>query len=215
MKRKKLAGIICSAILMLSFVSLTAFASANEIEETTEVSSDVTDEETQETVETESSEEISTEISIEDVTVEESDVVLEEVDETIETTDSTMEIGSNAEVEPVSTEASEVTEETTEVVGINLYDYESCSYTPASYSEYLACEYDVRADADPNAAVLVTLSQGTEVTVIGFNEHTPWLQVQVDGEVGYITMTSLTFDASGNAEVISDEEAEAMWADFE
>ncbi len=162
MKRKKLVAIFLSAALMLSFVSLTAFAKVNEeIEDGTEETSIVEEEETEETAEAEVSEETLAEDA--DVAVEETDIATEETTEISEETEVTVEVGSNAEVEPVSTDVAVEETEVTEVAE-NVYDFESTDYDDTiACTEYLACDYDVRTEADPNADVLVrTEEEGLE-----------------------------------------------------
>lgn len=214
MKRKKFVAVFLATAL---FLSISAFASADQLNAEVE-DGDVVVEETSETDEAEVTEE--TAVETDEVTVEESESVTEETtidelsDETTETSES-LDVGSYAEVEPASTDVM-VEETVAEVVEENLYDFESAGYGDTiACTEYLACDYDVRTEADPNADVLVTLSQGTAVTVIGFSEDTPWIQVEIDGQIGYVNMTCLTFDANYIPEdMLTDEEAEELWSDF-
>ena len=106
-----------------------------------------------------------------------------------------------------STEASEESQTT------DKYPFEDFEYWEAESEIYLLADYDVKKVPDPDSEILVSLPAGTVISYVGFNPDSPWVQVEVEGERGYINSSVFQF-VGGEATdtVCSDEEMEECTA---
>ena len=120
--------------------------------------------------------------------------------------------------QPVSEFEVAVGSETEQVQVSNLYDYESSQYFNSRCEMYLMCDYDVKVSPDPESDVLCSLPAGSKITVVGMSGSSPWLQISVNEQIGYINIMVLNSDLnaldSPDLVILSDTETEDLWQEL-
>lgn len=100
----------------------------------------------------------------------------------------------------------------------NKYDYESAPYFENRCVQYLMTDYDIRLLPDPNAEILVSLPAGSSVQVIAMSSFSPWLQVEVEGQIGYVNIMVLNTEKealdSNELAILDDTETEELWQEI-
>lgn len=193
---KKVIATILSCALLASLTGATD-VEETQVEETTETSYEEVVESSlvEETEETESSIEEQTEMPIEESTTL-TEVTVEET--TVET-----------EVTIEETTVAETVEETQAEIE-DMYNFDNASYFTNDCYMYLACDYSVRASADPNASVIANLEYNAPVHILEMAWDSPWLKVEVNGEIGYINMFVASVEPNAEYAYVSDIDAEEI-----
>ena len=97
----------------------------------------------------------------------------------------------------------------------DLFDYESVAYEDADYTLYVVVDHEVRTAPDQNADVAVILVKDTPVHVVKSSAFSPWVGIEINGQIYYINATVLscyTSDHNDNSFIYwSDSEAEERW----
>lgn len=117
----------------------------------------------------------------------------------------------NCDEVPEITKKSAVTPE-------NKYDYESAPYFENRCVQYLMTDYDIRLLPDPDAEILVSLPAGSSVLVIAMSSFSPWLQVEVEGQIGYVNIMVLNTEKealdSNELTILDDTQTEDLWQEI-
>lgn len=197
---KKVIATILSCALLASLTGATD-VEETQIEETTETSYEevVESSQVEETIEL-------TESSIEESTI------LTEVtaEETTAETEVTIEETTVTETEVIEETTVETTVEETQAEIEDMYNFDNASYFTNDCYMYLACDYSVRASADPNASVIANLEYNAPVHILEMAWDSPWLKVEVNGEIGYINMFVASVEPNAEYAYVSDIDAEEI-----